>query len=81
MSWNYRIVRSAVDRTLSIHEVYYGPGYQNSGLSWSESPVSPHGETLEELQADFEMMARALSQPILREIIEGDTAHLEEEGQ
>lgn len=80
MSWNYRIIRSAINGSLGIHEVYYGPGYINNGMGWTSDPSSPYGETLEELKTEFELMSRAFSQPILREVKEGDNLYLEEEG-
>lgn len=77
MSWNYRVIRSAKDGTLGIYEVYYDNG---SPTGWTENPSSPCGETFDELKKEFEMMARALSMPILREVVFTEGIRLEEEG-
>lgn len=77
MSWNYRIIRSAHDGSVGIHEVYYDDGIPTG---WSENPSSPYGETLNELKKEFEMMARALSMPVLREVAFIGGIRLEEEG-
>lgn len=80
MSWNYRVIRSIVDGTLGVHEVYYGPNYISESVSWTEDAVTPTGDSLEELRHDLEMMLTALSKPIMREVKDGDQLRLEEEG-
>lgn len=61
MSWTYRVMR--VDGEYGIHEVYYNDAGALS--SYTEEPVSPIGETLEELLGDMEMFRSALQHPVL----------------
>lgn len=71
MSWNYRVIEKVsldmdddiIGATYSVHEVYYRDGAPDM---WCESPQAPFGETLEELQADLERMARAIDKPTLK---------------
>jgi hypothetical protein len=61
MSWNYRIVLK--DDFYEIHEVYYDK-YGNK-QSVSVDPISPSGETKEELKEGLEKMLEAFDLPIL----------------
>ena len=69
--WNYRVVRTTVqdgDETFNsyaVHEAYYGEGGQ---LGWTEAPVAPVGESLEELRKELRQMEIALEY----DIIDGD---------
>lgn len=70
MSWNYRIIHKVTYsrafgpmHEYSVHEVYYH--HDGSIRSWTEKPVSPFGETMEELRDDFEKHQRALFEPVL----------------
>ena len=82
MTWNYRVVRrkqeSGVEEwsyAFGIHEAYYDKG-KSKPHSVTQESIEPFGETLEELQRDFLMMADALTRPVLdyetREVVDGD---------
>lgn len=66
MSWNYRVVRHEENDGWSehfeIHEVYYRDG---EPVMVTEGPVTPSGETLDELRAALELYTAALQQPAL----------------
>ena len=68
LSWNYRIVRKTSPDGASvyfeIHEVYYREG-GTSIEAWSENPIAPSGESVEELKSSFELMAQAFQRPVL----------------
>jgi hypothetical protein len=66
MTWQYRVMRREFplrakrkEVVYGIHEVYTSP------KGWTADPVEPHGETLEELKKDFEMMGEAFKLPVL----------------
>jgi hypothetical protein len=61
MTWNYRLMRR--NGFLSIHEVYYKD--DGKVRTWTEDPMEPGGDTVEEVQQDLKWMARALTKPIL----------------
>ena len=63
--WNYRVVRRrrVSHDECSVHEVYYDDAGDIS--SWTENPIIPAGETLEELKEDFSKQLRALELPVL----------------
>ncbi len=67
MSWRYRVFRSDLEGEVSysIHEVYT----MDDGISWTTDEMSPRGETLEELRDDLKRMRRALSEPVLIEVL------------
>lgn len=67
--WNYRIIEDEYEG-LSIHEVYY----DSDGVvtDWSESSVSPFGETMQELNTDFNMMQDAFYEPVLKWVTNDD---------
>ena len=67
MSWNYRVIRYVATEGGSdyytIHEVYY----TEEGVPYlvSEKPVTPFGDSVEELKSDLSMMRAALRRPPL----------------
>ena len=60
--WNYRVMSRGGE--LAIHEVHYDDA--DNVVGWSESPSFPAGEFLEELAANLEQYADALSLPVLQ---------------
>lgn len=73
MSWNYRILHRLMpnaprgagwESCFGIHEVYYN---EETGAPemCSMEPISLHGETMEELQADMDAMKKAFEKPVL----------------
>jgi len=74
--WNHRVVKRTVslpgggtEAVFAIHEVYYGTGAKrNVGHSWTENPVHPQGETLDELKRELTMMYQATLKPTLEEV-------------
>ena len=67
MSWRYRVFLSDLEGEVSysIHEVYT----MDDGISWTTDEMSPRGETLKGLADDLERMRRALSEPVLAEVL------------
>jgi hypothetical protein len=69
MTWNYRVIRKpdpdGLPDQFEIHEVYYDSAGRIE--AWTEEPCTPFGESLDELQADMEMMSQAMSRPVLTE--------------
>lgn len=67
MTWNFRVVRESTGglQWHSIREVYYDRRGEVDG--WTEEPVAPLGESLDELRADLARMAEALNRPTLEE--------------
>ena len=66
MTWNYRIVRHlAADSSeyYCIHEAYYDRNGQCDALT--ENGVDIGGDTIEECQHAYEMMAEAFKLPVL----------------
>ena len=70
MYWNYRIFKTLEDYgnnhksfLYSVHEVYYDDDGTIS--AWTEREISPYGETFDEISKSMEMMAIALSKPVL----------------
>ena len=67
MSWTYRVMRHVGGKGAkkwyfyTIHEVYDDLGK----ISWTETEVSPCGESLEELRGDLEMMLAGTKKPVL----------------
>lgn len=62
MSWNYRVAHrpgSAVP-SFGIYEVYYDDDHDIS--MYSKNPMSPFGDTAEELEADVSMMLHAFNE-------------------
>lgn len=70
MSWNYRIIRSENEGDVfyQMHEAYYEDGKDTSSVpnSWSEKPIDPLGNKIEELKDDIEYMLLAFDKPILQ---------------
>lgn len=65
MSWDYRVVHS-VDHDediYQIHEIYYS----DSGeiRMWTERPVTPFGNSLNELIHDIALFGEAHEKPVL----------------
>ncbi len=67
--WNYRVIRmhhkETDTYTYQVHEVYYRKNGKIKG--WSESTVSPMGESLNELRSDIQYFSKAFQKPVLRE--------------
>lgn len=67
MSWNYRVIRhiaaGASGDWFAIHEVYYDA--DGAPCAVSEKPISPHGETRDDLLTDLRMMQEAADKPTL----------------
>ena len=59
--WNYRVI--ARDGECAIYEVYYDD--EGNIEAFTENPVCPMGESLDELCQDLEYYQRALKQPVL----------------
>jgi hypothetical protein len=60
--WNYRVAHrpgSAVP-SYGIYEVYYDEDYDIK--MYSKNPISPFGDTTEELEADVSMMLHAFNE-------------------
>lgn len=82
MTWNYRLMahKSSQETTIQIHEVYYND--KGEPYLFSSDEVGAHGETVEEVEADLELMKEALLLPILmyddfpREYIEPRCKHI-----
>lgn len=65
MTWNYRIIKETINNTIhySIHEVYYD---ENGAPSFfSENPITPYGEYLDDLKKDLQLMLKAFDKPVL----------------
>ena len=66
MSWNYRVLKHKDNDEVpyyQVHEVFYNE--DDSIMACSEHSCTPFGETVEELKADFELMAGAFERPVL----------------
>ncbi len=66
LTWNYRVIRQDTtdERSYEIREVYYDT--RGDIETYTENPVCPSGETLEELVEDLEhMLADARSHAVL----------------
>lgn len=70
--WNYRTIKqtfrteAGVTETYRIHEVYYDDSGKIDG--WSQGPIAPYGESIEELKADLSYLAAALEKPVLVDV-------------
>lgn len=60
-TWNYRVMRNG--DLFAIHEVYYDENGKVEG--YTQNPVCPSGESLEELKGDIEYYLEALNKPVL----------------
>ena len=72
MTWNYRVFRHAThitdeltDVSYSIHEAYYQNPDDMIPHSWSTEAVSVHSESPAGLFSVLQMMAKAITQPVL----------------
>lgn len=66
-NWNYRVVRKpgfANEPYYEIHEVYYNE--DGTIKYWSSDPMTPFGETPEELELDVTRMLKAFIRPLLK---------------
>ncbi|HEX7706458.1 MAG TPA: hypothetical protein VF701_08380 [Thermoanaerobaculia bacterium] len=59
MSWSYRIVQSGDQ--FAVHEVFFSEDGSVEG--WTEQPVFPRGDSLEELREDLARYLHAFEQP------------------
>jgi len=66
MHWNYRVIKS-MDKNgeafFGIHEVYYEDN--NVPKSCTVEPVSLAAESLEDLKADLNLIAKSFNKPVL----------------
>lgn len=72
-TWDYRLVRNS-SSMLEIREVYYDKNGTPNAMT--EGGVFACGDTVQQVAEDLELMAEALSKPVL---VEFDIGH--EEGQ
>jgi hypothetical protein len=65
MTWNYRVMKRLQNKEelYEIHEVYYDKNKEIEG--YTENPINPCGNTLEELKKDLDRMQEALNKAIL----------------
>lgn len=69
--WNHRVIRNRLRHaetetvTYHIHEVHYQR--DGSTIGWTEGPVTPVGETAEELRREIQLFLSAFRFPILEE--------------
>lgn len=72
MSWNHRVIRRKSglgfepEFIYAVHEVYYDENGEIDG--WTEQPVSPAGDDLEQLSGDLSRFSAALRLPVLEEL-------------
>ena len=62
-TWNYRLFKED-ENNLAIHEVYYHKGEPSL---YTENPVAPFGESVDEIKEDLEKMLLSFNKPILTE--------------
>jgi hypothetical protein len=62
MTWNYRVMQHADQ--FAIHEVFYKPDGSVEG--YTQTPVFPRAESLEELRQELERYSSALDEPVLQ---------------
>jgi len=82
--WNYRVIKregeQATDEcTYQIHEVYYDDAGKVE--TWTNDPVEPSGEALEELREDCLHYSAALERAVLVEQQKDGREILIEEGE
>lgn len=65
MTWDYRVIKYNTNGNVyyKIHEVYYNE--KGEIELYTEEPIEPHGDTLEELIKDIEFMAEATKKPVI----------------
>jgi hypothetical protein len=62
LTWNYHVVIK--DGQYAIYEIYYDD--EGNIALFTEDPVYPMGESLDELRGDLEYLRHALTQPVLK---------------
>lgn len=66
-TWNYRVIKKELSGEFestvqyAIHEVHYKDG---KAVAYTSDPISPLGETPEELREDLKRMMMALERPL-----------------
>lgn len=65
MSWDHRVVKVITDNEVQygIHEVYYDGG--GVIIGWTETPIAPFGESLDELRTELNRMMLAFDKEIV----------------
>ncbi len=69
MTWNYRVIKrkyigTGYEETLhGIYEVFYNP--DESIFAYTENPIEPEAESLEDLTEILIWMLKALAAPVL----------------
>lgn len=65
MAWNYRMTRKNTSwgPAYEIREIYYNK--EGKVQSWTQEPISPFGETEEDLAHCLAAMASAIGYPVL----------------
>lgn len=63
--WNYRVIRRETDGVpyYAIYEVYYNEA--DEAEFWSQEPVAPSGNDLDDLHLGLDNMRKALAAPVL----------------
>ena len=64
-TWDYRVIKQKhpTGSSYGIYEVYYDD--QENIEFITKNPLTPHGETVTELENDLKYMQKALSLPVL----------------
>lgn len=64
-TWNYRVIKQEhpTGTSYAIYEVYYDD--EDNIEFITKDPISPHGETVNELENDLKYMQKAFSLPVL----------------
>lgn len=78
--WNYRVVKEMLkgEPYYLVAEVYYEEDNDDHPHSWT-GPVSPRGETREELKEDLNRWLKAFSKPVL--VAAGERSNLKLTGE
>jgi len=64
MTWNYRVTKRTGEPWFTITESYYDNDDEKPH-SITSSPISPGGETVDELRVALQLMLLALDKPVL----------------
>jgi hypothetical protein len=62
-TWNYRVIERSGE--FAIHEVFYDAAGTVTG--WTEMPVYPRAESVEDLRLELARYAGAIEQPVIVE--------------
>jgi len=64
MSWNHRLLmfEEEVNNYFQMHEVYYENDIPNGH---TQNPTGVHGDSVDDIKWQLEMMTKALDKPIL----------------